>query len=255
MKPLTFQQAVARQFNKAAKHYHQHDAIQRETAKTLLGMGPTTAVHVLDVGCGPGTTTEQLRQKTDNYTGVDLALSMLTEAQERHPDMRWLNGQWESLPVANSAIDWLFANLSVQWVPELHQAAQEAFRVLKPGGVVTMNTLVDGTFSSFIQAWQHLDDQPHTQRFLPQDVAIEQMTQSAWQDVTFVLERHVQYFPDLRTLMASIKGVGANYVARANGVGLMTRRRLQQLEQAFERYRTEQGLALEWCVLNASLVK
>lgn len=255
MRPLTFQQAVARQFNKAAIHYHRHDALQRQTAGALLRMGPKIAPCVLDVGCGPGATTAQLLPMTDDYTGIDLAPSMLAQAQLKHPGTRWLNGQWEALPIAEESIDWLFANLSLQWVPELHRAMQEAYRVLKPGAVATLNTVVEGTFASFIQGWQQLDNQPHTQRFLTQQAAVEQMTGPDWCNVTFVLDRHLQYFPNLRALMTSIKGVGANYVQRANGSGLMTRRRFQQLERAFDAHRTKQGLPLEWVVLNARLVK
>ncbi|HAS21911.1 MAG TPA: biotin synthase, partial [Idiomarina loihiensis] len=40
MKIMNFQQAVARQFNKAAKYYHQHASIQRLTASRLLSLGP-----------------------------------------------------------------------------------------------------------------------------------------------------------------------------------------------------------------------
>ncbi|MFX3735718.1 class I SAM-dependent methyltransferase, partial [Streptococcus suis] len=66
---------------------------------------------------------------------------MLSKAAADYPELSWLNGEWEALPVADNSVDWLFANLSMQWVDNLQNAMSEAYRVLKPGGVVTVNTV------------------------------------------------------------------------------------------------------------------
>lgn len=255
MKPMNFQQAVARQFNKAAKHYHQHADIQRLTASSLLNLGPNSAAWLLDVGCGPASTTAHLLPRAEHYVGVDIASGMLATAAARYPDQAWLNGEWEALPVTAHSVDWLFANLSVQWVHSLEKAMSEAYRVLKPGGVATVNTVVEGTFSSFIKSWNAVDDLQHTQTFHTAERVQQEVCLLNWQSSDFSLEKHTQYFANVHDLMGSIKGVGANYVRRSNNAGLMTRGRLKQLEEAFENYRTTQGLPLEWSVLNVKLVK
>lgn len=255
MKPLKFQQAVARQFNKAAKHYHQHANIQRLTASKLLSIGPGYVSNVLDVGCGPAATTADILPWTDNYLGVDIAPAMLSKAAADYPQLTWLNGEWEALPIADNTVDWLFANLSMQWVHDLEKAMSEAHRVLEPGGVVTVNTVVEGTFSSFIKSWNAVDDLQHTQTFHTAERVQREVSTLNWQSMDFELERHTQYFANVRDLMGSIKGVGANYVRRTDNAGLMTRSRLKQLESAFESYRIKQGLPLEWLVLNMKLIK
>ncbi|MCP1340073.1 methyltransferase domain-containing protein [Idiomarina sp. M1R2S28] len=252
---MNFQQAVARQFNKAAKDYHQHASIQRLTANRLLSLGPREASQVLDVGCGPASTTAELLRRASHYLGVDIAPAMLLKAAADYPELSWLNGEWEALPVADNSVDWLFANLSLQWVDKLQQAMREAHRVLKPGGIVTINTVVEGTFNSFIKSWNAVDDLQHTHRFKSAERVQRAIGSVNWHRSEFVLEEHTQYFANVRELIGSIKGVGANYVRRTDNAGLMTRNRLQQLENAFENHRTLQGLPLEWSVLNIKLVK
>ena len=255
MKPMNFQQAVARQFNKAAKNYHQHADIQRLTAGTLLDLGPDEAAHLLDVGCGPASTTARLLPRAKHYIGIDIAPAMLARAIHEYPEQAWLNGEWESLPVASQSIDWLFANLSMQWVDNLTQAMSEAYRVMKPGGVITVNTVVEGTFNSFIKSWNAVDDLQHTQTFYTAERVQREVALFNWHSTDFTLENHTQYFANTLDLIGSIKGVGANYVRRTGNAGLMTRNRLKQLENAFESYRQTQGLPLEWSVLNIRLVK
>lgn len=255
MKPMNFQQAVARQFNKAAERYHQYDDIQRITANNLLSLGPKQAAYLLDVGCGPASTTARLLPRAEHYIGVDIAPAMLSTAASSYPDQAWLNGEWEALPVRARSIDWLFANLSMQWVHNLDKAMTEAYRVLKPGGVASVNTVVEGTFSSFIKSWEAVDNLQHTQAFDLAEKVQHEVCLLHWQSADFTLETHTQYFANVRELMGSIKGVGANYVRRTTNTGLMTRGRLQQLENAFENYRTTQGLPLEWSVLSINLVK
>ncbi|WP_417440710.1 methyltransferase domain-containing protein [Idiomarina sp.] len=255
MKTMNFQQAVARQFDKAAKDYHQHASIQRLTANRLLSLGPTDVNQLLDVGCGPASTTADLLLRANHYLGVDIAPAMLSKAAADYPELNWLNGEWEALPVADNSVDWLFANLSMQWVDNLQKAMNEAYRVLKQGGVVTVNTVVEGTFSSFIKSWNEVDDLQHTHRFKSAERVQNEVGLVNWRHLEFVTEEHTQYFGNVRELIGSIKGVGANYVRRTDNAGLMTRNRLQQLENAFENHRTLQGLPLEWSILNIKLVK
>lgn len=252
---MNFQQAVARQFNKAAKDYHQHASIQRSTANRLLSLGPPDVNQLLDVGCGPASTTADLLLRANHYLGVDIAPAMLSKAAADYPALTWLNGEWEALPVADNSVDWLFANLSMQWVDDLQKAMSEAYRVVKPGGFVTVNTVVEGTFSSFIKSWNAVDDLQHTHSFKSAEMVRREVGSVNWSDSELVAEEHTQYFANVRELIGSIKGVGANYVRRADNAGLMTRNRLQQLENAFENHRTLQGLPLEWSILNIKLVK
>jgi trans-aconitate 2-methyltransferase len=49
---------------------------------------------ILDVGCGPGNSSQALLQRWPNamLTGVDNSVNMIEKAQTSHPDITWIVG-------------------------------------------------------------------------------------------------------------------------------------------------------------------
>ncbi|MFD2632882.1 methyltransferase domain-containing protein [Idiomarina piscisalsi] len=259
MKPLNFDKAVAQHFDRAATSYAQHDEIQRKAAHDLLDCAntvkPISQKTIVDIGCGPAVETARLESYSQQYLGIDISREMLARAQTLNPHLSWLQGHWTALPLANESVDWVFANLSLQWVDDLNTAFAEVYRVLKPGGIATVNTLLPGTFSSLQSSWAEVDNKPHINNFSTQ-ADIAQATEAfPWLHKTFYTHNYVQYFPSLRALLTSIKGVGASLVKRDNNSGLMTKSKFQTLETAYETYRTSDGLPLEWHIINIVLIK
>lgn len=54
--------------------------------------------YVVDIGCGPGTVLTKGVCHSGNYTGIDLSLGMLAEAQKRHPEAYFINGDMSAAP-------------------------------------------------------------------------------------------------------------------------------------------------------------
>src|ERR1700744_2241046 len=74
--------------------------------------------RIVDLGCGPGNSTEQLKQRWPDaaITGVDNSPEMLAQAKANHPDWQWLLYDieaWKPEP----AIDLIFSNAAFHWVP------------------------------------------------------------------------------------------------------------------------------------------
>lgn len=259
MKPLNFDKAVAQHFDRAATSYAQHDEIQRKAAHDLLGYAnavkPISPETIVDIGCGPAAETTRLESYSQQYLGIDISREMLAQAQTLNPHLSWLQGHWTALPLANESVDWVFANLSLQWVDDLNTAFAEVYRVLKPGGIATVNTLLPGTFSSLQNSWAEVDNKPHINNFSTL-ADITQATETfPWLHKTFYTHDYVQHFSNLRALLTSIKGVGASLVKRDNNSGLMTKSKFQTLENTYETYRISGGLPLEWHIVNIVLVK
>jgi len=259
MKPLNFDKAVAQHFDRAATSYAQHDEIQRKAAHDLLcyanAVKPISPETIVDIGCGPAAETTRLESYSQQYLGIDISREMLAQAQTLNPHLSWLQGHWTALPLANESVDWVFANLSLQWVDDLNTAFAEVYRALKPGGIATVNTLLPGTSSSLQNSWAEVDSKPHINNFSTL-ADITQATEAfPWLHKTFYTQDHVQHFSNLRALLTSIKGVGASLVKRDNSSGLMTKSKFQTLESAYETYRTSDGLPLEWHIINIVLVK
>ena len=55
----------------------------------------------------------------------------------------------------------------LQWCEKPELVLQEAHRVLKPGGLAVISTLLDGTLQEFKQAWAQVDQYQHINQFLP----------------------------------------------------------------------------------------
>lgn len=95
--------------------------------------------NVVDLGCGPGNSTELLVQRfvQASVTGIDNSDAMLTNARKRLPQVRFENGD-----IANwaprEAPDLIYANAALQWVPAHETLLPRLLGALAPGGVLAI---------------------------------------------------------------------------------------------------------------------
>ncbi|HYQ45423.1 MAG TPA: trans-aconitate 2-methyltransferase [Polyangiaceae bacterium] len=97
------------------------------------------ARQVVDLGCGPGNSTELLVERFAgaHVTGTDTSEAMLESARKRLPACHFECsdvGSWQ--PAV--APDLIFANAVLQWVPEHEQLFPRLFAALAPGGVLAV---------------------------------------------------------------------------------------------------------------------
>lgn len=243
------QQRVAQQFSKAAVAYHQYDAIQRYFGDALLQRLLQPKGCLMDIGCGPGSMYDLLAPLSEYYVGIDIAEGMLHRAKhDTVGPTNLIQADAESLPFRTGAIDVCFANLSLQWCTDLSQAIAEMRRVLKRDGEAAFNLPLRGSFCELQQSWRQVDGLPHTQQFRSLDDVLIDIEGAGITGYQHSIIEYQQWFPDLKTLLQSIKGVGANYVARTTTPGLMTPRRFARLSEHYEVYRTDKGIPLTWRV-------
>jgi trans-aconitate 2-methyltransferase len=93
------------------------------------------AVHVVDLGCGPGNSTELLVERfaEASVTGTDTSEAMLDSARKRLPRCHFeLSdvGSWQ----ATVAPDLIFANAVLHWIPGHDQLFPRLFSALARGG-------------------------------------------------------------------------------------------------------------------------
>jgi trans-aconitate 2-methyltransferase len=100
--------------------YSRFEDHRTRPARDLLGQVPLTSPRqVVDMGCGPGNSTELLvaRWPEAEVTGLDTSAAMLEEARGRVPGARFAHADAATwLPAADT--DVVFANAIYQWVPE-----------------------------------------------------------------------------------------------------------------------------------------
>ena len=97
------------------------------------------ARRVVDVGCGPGNSTELLaaRYPGADVLGFDNSPAMLEEARTRLPAARFETADAATwLPAAD--VDLVFANATYQWVPDHFEQLPQVLAALKPGAVLAV---------------------------------------------------------------------------------------------------------------------
>lgn len=98
---------------------------------------------VLDIACGTGLSTFQLIDwlgGVGEFHGLDFSSEMIRRAEENAEELGYsvdfLVGDAEELDYPVDSFDALISNMSFQMFPDKLKALKEAFRVIKPGGMV-----------------------------------------------------------------------------------------------------------------------
>ncbi|MEQ9358101.1 class I SAM-dependent methyltransferase [Coleofasciculus chthonoplastes] len=108
---------------------------------------------ILDGGCGTGNYIQALKSKVNSLWGLEFNRGMLAQATEKfhnHPNIHLAQGSLTDLPYENDTFDGIMCNQVLHHLgsenaagenfPELNQAFEQAYRVLRPQGVFVCNT-------------------------------------------------------------------------------------------------------------------
>jgi trans-aconitate 2-methyltransferase len=120
--------------------YRRFEDERTRPAQDLLGRVPLVKPRlVIDLGCGPGNSTELLaaRFPDADIVGIDNSEAMLASARERLPQCRFEPGDiahW----TPSSPPDLIYANAALQWVGDHEALLPRLFALLAPGGVLAI---------------------------------------------------------------------------------------------------------------------
>jgi trans-aconitate 2-methyltransferase len=120
----------------SAQHYLRFEDERTRPAIDLLNAVPSSAPRlVLDLGCGPGNSTELLvrRFPSAEVRGLDSSPDMLRAARERLPGLKFEEADIASWQPAER-FDLVFANAVLQWIGDHDRLLPCLVDALAPGG-------------------------------------------------------------------------------------------------------------------------
>ena len=119
-----------------AKQYVKFENERTRPVRDLLAAVPPGDVRVaVDIGCGPGNSTEALAARLPGATvsGIDSSADMIAAARTRLPHLQFELvdiSKWD----AAGPYDLILANAVLQWVPHHEQLFPSLVKKLAPGG-------------------------------------------------------------------------------------------------------------------------
>lgn len=208
---------IAQQFSRAAITYNSAADVQLDIAFDALAYLPSHYKRGLDIGCGTGRISQRLSNRCDRLVAMDLAFGMLQYAQQNEvvsdPSICWLQGDADSLPLADDSVDMLFSSMVLQWADNQQKVMAEIARVMAVGSNAILAIMCDGSFKQLNDTWLSIDSQRHVNHFA---------TAESWRDaarsqglqVDIHEKQYVTWHQDIKKLLSSIKSIGANVVLK-----------------------------------------
>ena len=251
MPHASIKQRVQQAFDRAATTYDGAAVVQRRVCGRLLAeidWNEASPERILDAGCGTGYGAGLLHRRWPqaHITGIDFAPAMLEQARTTLDEAQVAD--IEHLPFLSGRFDLWWSSLSIQWC-DARAAFDEAARVLRPGGRLAVSTLCPETFAEVRTAFSGIDGHRHTIAFNTPETIGTAMESCGLRNIRLIRERHTVYYPDLKTLLRSIKEIGAHNVGEDSRQGMLGRTAWRQVETAYEQFRTPEGLPASYDVL------
>ncbi|MEU8260926.1 methyltransferase domain-containing protein [Micromonospora sp. NPDC048999] len=143
-----------RQYDELAGEWWRPDgafAMLHWLARARAALVPPAATRdalLVDLGCGAGLLAPHLAGKGYRHVGVDLTRSALDQAAAHGVTV--INGDVTALPLADGCADVVSAGEVLEHVPDWRRAVAEACRLLRPGGLLVLDTLNDTLLARLI---------------------------------------------------------------------------------------------------------
>ena len=235
------QQTVVKRFDAAAATYDKHAAIQWFVARRLLWeieKGPMPG-RILEIGCGTGLLTEQLRER---FPAAEVHALDLSPAMVAHARSRWRGAarvRWHVADVRRyqpaGHFDLIVSSCALHWVEPLAPVFRKIIRWLTPRGRFFAAIMLRGTLAELHASRRRVAPQKPVLHTLPSFPTIAAYARRVG-FATLTARRHkaLVSLPSARALLTMLHEQGLTGGPIAGNGRPLTRHELQQLVNDYE---------------------
>jgi ubiquinone/menaquinone biosynthesis C-methylase UbiE len=112
-----------------------HDAYWAYRRPFFETVVPAPGSLTVEMGCGEGRVSRDLRDRGHSTVGIDLSPTLLRHARESDGDGRYLLADAAALPLADASCDLVVAYNSLMDIADMESAVAEGARILVSGGL------------------------------------------------------------------------------------------------------------------------
>lgn len=246
-------QIIRQHFERAVESYDAAAVLQKEIAKRLcdrLDYIKIKPAKALDVGCGTGYITADLlkRYPKSQVLALDIALGMAQKSNKKRGAGLFKSKPFaicadaEYLPLKDACTDLLISNLMLQWSNDLTNTFRGFHSTLAPNGLLMFSTFGPDTLKEIRESWASIDGLAHTNDFADMHEIGDAMLEAGFINPVTDMETITMTYANVRQLMRDIKKIGANNSHQDRPKGLMGKRKLRAFKQAYEQFKTDEGL-------------
>jgi len=96
--------------------------------------------RIIDIGCGPGNSTRELKNKWPQayIVGLDSSPNMLKKARKVSTEIEWIEADGGADLSVLGKFDIVFSNAAIQWIPDHEGLLRKLFFMLNKGGVLAV---------------------------------------------------------------------------------------------------------------------
>ncbi len=142
-------------FGAAAERYDEGAAVQREVARHLAQMAARERIgsdaHILEIGCGTGLLTKEIRARWPgaHLVATDLAPEMVAATARTGLAAQLFAMDGEAPAFDRPCFDLILSSLAFQWFDDLPGALTRLHGLLRPGGSLYFATMGAESFANW----------------------------------------------------------------------------------------------------------